>query len=146
MLAKSCKTIPVMLAGVLLHGKRYKPLEYISALLIAGATARTATLVYAADPLAFASPRWPRVLAGGISLFAIVKDSDHVRSKLMTPNPGLGYALVFINLGLDGYTNAQQDQARGGSGTATRTHKQRTVLSQLSQSPVVCSRPTRPRA
>lgn len=45
-------------------------------------------------------------------MFAIVKDSEHVRSKLMHPHPGLGYTLVFLNLALDGYTNAQQDQAR----------------------------------
>lgn len=38
-LAKSCKTIPVMLAGVFLHGKRYKSLEYLSAVLIAGTPA-----------------------------------------------------------------------------------------------------------
>lgn len=35
-LAKSCKTIPVMLTGVVLYGKRYKGVEYLSAVLIAG--------------------------------------------------------------------------------------------------------------
>lgn len=36
-LAKSCKLIPVMVVGQLLHGKRYSSAEYLAALLIAGA-------------------------------------------------------------------------------------------------------------
>ena len=41
-LAKSCKLIPVMLMGTLLHGKRYSALEYAAATLIAGASRKTA--------------------------------------------------------------------------------------------------------
>ena len=40
-LAKSCKLIPVMLMGTLLHGKRYSALEYAAATLIAGASSGT---------------------------------------------------------------------------------------------------------
>lgn len=83
-LAKSSKMIPVMVAGTLLYGKRYRPLEYFCAVLI----------------------------AGGVSLFALTKSSGAVKSKLADPNAPLGYALVFFNLGADGYTNALQDQIK----------------------------------
>lgn len=46
-------------------------------------------------------------LAAGISLFAL-RSSSKVTGKLASPNAPLGYLLCFINLGLDGYTNAAQ--------------------------------------
>jgi len=81
-LAKSCKLVPVMVAGALLHGKRHSGAEYFAALLI----------------------------AGGVSLFAAVKNSGAVQGKLAAPNAPWGYLLAFLNLGLDGYTNASQDR------------------------------------
>jgi len=33
-LVKSCKMVPVMLMGTLLHGRRYAPLEYVCMSLI----------------------------------------------------------------------------------------------------------------
>lgn len=79
-LAKSCKMVPVMLVGTLLHGRRYSALEYACMAAI----------------------------GGGVSLFAR-RSSSAVTSKLSSPNAPLGYALCFVNLALDGYTNAAQD-------------------------------------
>lgn len=80
-LAKSCKMVPVMVMGTLLHGKRYTALEYMCMSMI----------------------------GVGISLFAR-KSSSKVTSKLAAPNAPLGYFLCLINLTFDGYTNAFQDE------------------------------------
>jgi UDP-galactose transporter B1 len=80
-LAKSCKMVPVMLIGTVLYKKRYSALEYMCMSMI----------------------------GVGISLFAR-KSSSKVTSKLAAPNAPLGYLLCFINLTLDGYTNAAQDE------------------------------------
>ncbi|WIA30581.1 hypothetical protein OEZ86_000664 [Tetradesmus obliquus] len=80
-LAKSCKMVPVMLIGTMFYGKRYSALEYMCMSMI----------------------------GVGISLFAR-KSSSKVTSKLAAPNAPLGYLLCFINLTLDGYTNAYQDE------------------------------------
>lgn len=78
-LAKSSKMIPVMLAGVIIYGKRYAPVEYFCCLLV----------------------------SGGVSWFALA--SKTTSSKLISPNAPLGYALIAANLFFDGYTNATQD-------------------------------------
>jgi UDP-galactose transporter B1 len=80
-LAKSCKMVPVMLMGTLLHRKRYSALEYLCMSMI----------------------------GVGVSLFAR-KSSSAVTRKLASPNAPLGYFLCFMNLTLDGYTNAAQDE------------------------------------
>ncbi|KAJ9533546.1 hypothetical protein QJQ45_026605 [Haematococcus lacustris] len=80
-LVKSCKMVPVMLAGTLLHGKRYNTVEYVCMSLI----------------------------GLGVALFG-KKSSTKVASKLASPNTLLGYSLCLLNLALDGYTNAAQDQ------------------------------------
>jgi len=41
-----------------------------------------------------------------------------VTSKLAAPNAPLGYTLCFLNLFLDGYTNAAQVRLQGCSGVA----------------------------
>jgi solute carrier family 35 (UDP-galactose transporter), member B1 len=83
-LAKSCKLIPVMLAGSILYGKRYSVAEYVTALFV----------------------------AGGIVIFALVKNSDAVMEKLAAPHAPVGYLLVTLNLALDAYTNSTQDMVR----------------------------------
>lgn len=80
-LAKSCKMVPVMILGTIIGGKRYSVLEYICSGLI----------------------------GGGISLFA-AQSMSGASSKLSNPNAALGYTLCALNLVLDGYTNAAQDQ------------------------------------
>lgn len=80
-LAKSCKMVPVMVAGTVLHGKSYSALEYVCMSLI----------------------------GIGVALFAR-KSSSKVTSKLASPNAPLGYTLCFLNLAFDGYTNAAQDE------------------------------------
>ena len=80
-LAKSCKMVPVMLAGTLLHRKRYSVLEYLCMLMI----------------------------GVGVGLFAR-KSSSTVTTKLASPNAPLGYFLCFVNMSFDGYTNAYQDE------------------------------------
>ncbi|CAI7787917.1 unnamed protein product [Closterium sp. NIES-53] len=80
-LAKSSKMIPVMLAGAIIYGVRYTLPEYVCTLLV----------------------------AGGVSMFALFKSSSKAMSKLASPNAPLGYTLCFLNLGLDGFTNATQD-------------------------------------
>lgn len=80
-LAKSSKMIPVMLMGTLLHGKRYSALEYACCLAI----------------------------SAGVGLFGM-KSSSKVTRKLASPNAPLGYTLCLVNLVLDGYTNASQDE------------------------------------
>ncbi|KAJ3691928.1 hypothetical protein LUZ60_012278 [Juncus effusus] len=80
-LAKSSKMIPVMLMGTLLYGVKYTFPEYICSFLV----------------------------AGGVSSFALLKTSSKTIKKLANPNAPLGYALCFINLAFDGYTNSTQD-------------------------------------
>jgi len=79
-LAKSCKMVPVMIMGTLVGGKRYSTIEYLCVGLI----------------------------AGGVSLFAS-QSSAKVERRLAAPNAPLGYFLCFLNLAMDGYTNATQD-------------------------------------
>ncbi|MEW5312545.1 MAG: hypothetical protein WDW38_004172 [Sanguina aurantia] len=80
-LAKSCKMVPVMLAGTVLHGKTYSLLEYLCMTLI----------------------------GVGVAMFAR-KSSSKGSSKLVSPNLTLGYTLCGVNLIFDGYTNAVQDE------------------------------------
>ncbi|XP_039051808.1 UDP-galactose/UDP-glucose transporter 3-like [Hibiscus syriacus] len=80
-LAKSSKMIPVMLMGTLVYGIRYSFPEYICTFLV----------------------------AGGVSMFALIKTSKKSISKLEHPNAPLGYGLCFLNLAFDGFTNATQD-------------------------------------
>lgn len=82
-LAKSCKSVPIMLTGSLLYGKRYRTLEYVSALAI----------------------------GSGVGLFAILS-SGKGKAGVHDQNPWLGYALVAINLILDSYTNTGQDEIK----------------------------------
>eukprot|EP01018_Ginkgo_biloba_P008348 Gb_11064 [translate_table: standard] len=83
-LAKSSKTIPVMLTGTLFYGTKYTFHEYICTFLV----------------------------AGGVSLFALSKSSSKTVSKLADPNAPWGYFLCFVNLILDGYTNSTQDNIK----------------------------------
>ncbi|KAG2323758.1 hypothetical protein Bca52824_006486 [Brassica carinata] len=80
-LAKSSKMIPVMLMGSLVYGIRYSLPEYLCTFLV----------------------------AGGVSMFALLKTSSKTISKLAHPNAPLGYGLCFLNLAFDGFTNATQD-------------------------------------
>ncbi|KAF8687651.1 hypothetical protein HU200_042568 [Digitaria exilis] len=80
-LAKSSKMIPVMLMGTLLYGVKYTLPEYLCTFLV----------------------------AGGVSSFALLKTSSKTIKKLANPNGPLGYALCFLNLAFDGYTNSTQD-------------------------------------
>eukprot|EP00268_Persea_americana_P039903 TRINITY_DN39558_c0_g2_i1.p1 TRINITY_DN39558_c0_g2~~TRINITY_DN39558_c0_g2_i1.p1 ORF type:complete len:330 (-),score=34.59 TRINITY_DN39558_c0_g2_i1:537-1526(-) len=80
-LAKSSKMIPVMLMGTLVYGIKYTFPEYVCTFLV----------------------------AGGVSAFALLKTSSKTISKLAHPNAPLGYGLCFLNLALDGFTNATQD-------------------------------------
>lgn len=73
--------IAVMIVGLILKGQRYPLSQWLQMLSI----------------------------AGGISLFALTKDSKKASDRLMAHNPLLGYSLLIINLGMDGYTNVQQD-------------------------------------
>ncbi|GAQ77933.1 UDP-galactose transporter, partial [Klebsormidium nitens] len=70
-----------MLAGTFIYGRQYAPAEYMCTLLV----------------------------AGGVSVFALFKGSAKTISKLAHPNAPLGYFLCFLNLGMDGFTNATQD-------------------------------------
>ncbi|OWM89571.1 hypothetical protein CDL15_Pgr024319 [Punica granatum] len=83
-LAKSSKMIPVMLMGTLVYGIRYTIPEYICTFLV----------------------------AGGVSMFALLKTSSKTISKLAHPNAPLGYGLCFLNLTFDGFTNATQDSIK----------------------------------
>ncbi|CAM6022174.1 unnamed protein product [Sphagnum balticum] len=80
-LAKSSKMIPVMFLGALVYGVHYTIREYLCTFLV----------------------------AGGVSLFALFKTHSKVVSKIASPNAPFGYALCFLNLALDGFTNATQD-------------------------------------
>eukprot|EP00850_Spirogloea_muscicola_P003543 SM000014S00331 [mRNA] locus=s14:714086:716375:- [translate_table: standard] len=80
-LAKSSKMIPVMLMGAMLYRVHYTVPEYVCTILV----------------------------AGGVSLFALFKSSAKAAKKLAHPNAPLGYLMCFLNLGLDGFTNATQD-------------------------------------
>ncbi|CAH2037743.1 unnamed protein product [Thlaspi arvense] len=71
----------VMLMGSLVYGIRYSLPEYLCTFLV----------------------------AGGVSMFALLKTSSKTISKLANPNAPLGYGLCFLNLAFDGFTNATQD-------------------------------------
>jgi solute carrier family 35 (UDP-galactose transporter), member B1 len=81
-LAKSCKSVPIMFVGALLYAKKYKTLEYVSALAI----------------------------GGGVGLFAIL--SGKKKAGVFDQNPALGYALVLVNLIFDSFTNTGQDEIK----------------------------------
>ncbi|ONI30740.1 hypothetical protein PRUPE_1G270800 [Prunus persica] len=83
-LAKSSKMIPVMLMGTLVYKQRYSFPEYVCTLLV----------------------------AGGVSIFALLRTSSKTISKLARPNAPLGYGLCFLNLAFDGFTNATQDSIK----------------------------------
>ncbi|KAH0939653.1 hypothetical protein HID58_007114 [Brassica napus] len=69
----------VMLMGTLVYGIRYTFPEYICTFLV----------------------------AGGVAVLLFL--SSKTISKLAHPNAPLGYALCFLNLAFDGFTNATQD-------------------------------------
>jgi len=94
-LAKSCKMIPVMLMGTVLSGKRYSVFEYSCAAAIAGGVALFAGAGKAS--------------AGG-GAHAASAAAKAVAKRLAAPNAPLGYTLCLLNLLLDGYTNAAQDE------------------------------------
>ncbi|KAL5992162.1 UDP-galactose/UDP-glucose transporter 3 [Asimina triloba] len=71
----------MMLMGTLIYGIKYTFPEYVCTFLV----------------------------AGGVSAFALMKTSSKTISKLAHPNAPLGYALCFMNLAFDGFTNATQD-------------------------------------
>jgi solute carrier family 35 (UDP-galactose transporter), member B1 len=81
-LAKSCKSVPIMLMGYLRHGKRYTVSEYASVLAI----------------------------SSGVAMFAL--SSGKAKGALQNSNPVLGYALVLLNLVLDSFTNTGQDEMK----------------------------------
>ena len=84
--------IPVMLMGTVLSGKRYSLFEYGCAAAIAGGVALFAGA---------GSAGGGKGGGGG---------SHGVGKSLAAPNAPLGYALCLLNLLLDGYTNAAQDE------------------------------------
>ena len=55
------------------------------------------------------------LIISGVSLFALQKSASQVSS----PNAGLGYVLVLINLLFDGYTNSTQDAVKQAYPTTT---------------------------
>jgi UDP-galactose transporter B1 len=83
MLVKSSKPIPVMLMGVLFYGGKYPWYKYVSVVM----------------------------LCGGIALFSIMKSSPKAGSEDSgdTKRMLIGFALVGVNLFLDGFTNNEQD-------------------------------------
>ena len=81
-LAKSCKSVPIMLTGALLYRKRYKASEYASVLAI----------------------------GLGVALFALA--SVKSKGPAVDKDPLLGYSLVLANLLLDSLTNTAQDELK----------------------------------
>jgi solute carrier family 35 (UDP-galactose transporter), member B1 len=93
-LSKSCKMVPVMLAGAFLHGAHYSALEYAAMLLVGGGVGL------------FAAGGGKKGGGGGAHG---ASSSSAAAAALEAPNAPLGYLLVALNLALDGYTNAHQD-------------------------------------
>ena len=81
-LAKSCKSVPIMLTGALLYRKRYGALEYLSVVAI----------------------------SVGVAMFALA--SSKTKGALHDADPLLGYILVLLNLVLDSLTNTGQDDLK----------------------------------
>jgi len=98
-LSKSCKMVPVMLAGALLHGTRYSPAEYGAMLLVGGGVG-----LFAAGGKSGGGGGGKSGGGGGGH-----GTSSAAAAALEAPNAPLGYLLVALNLALDGYTNAHQD-------------------------------------
>jgi len=82
-----------MLAGALLHGRAYSALEYAAMLLVGGGVG-----LFAAGGG-----------GGGKGGRGGAAEPAAAASALEAPNAPLGYLLVGLNLALDGYTNAAQD-------------------------------------
>jgi UDP-galactose transporter B1 len=82
-LAKSCKMIPVMLTGSLLHGKKYSPVEYARMALI----------------------------AVGVTLFMLPRLDAWPSGAVLAIDGGVltGLALTVLSLAFDGYTGSTQD-------------------------------------
>eukprot|EP00803_Ostreobium_quekettii_P003917 evm.model.scf_1071EXC.2 EVM.evm.TU.scf_1071EXC.2 scf_1071EXC:10600-11466(-) len=78
---KSCKMLPVMLVGAVVHKVQYRPLQYLVALM----------------------------LCTGLVIFS-AESSPKATSKLANPNLPLGFSLCVGNLLLDGYTNSAEDE------------------------------------
>ncbi|KAF8505354.1 UAA transporter [Hysterangium stoloniferum] len=88
-LGKSCKLVPVMLVGVLWHGRRFAPHKYIVVAMVTAGI--TLFMFFGADSASAASKHASKGSnAGGSSL--------------------IGLLYLFINLGLDGVINSTQDE------------------------------------
>ncbi len=80
-LVKSCKLVPVMIAGALIGGKRFSALEYLCCVMI----------------------------SAGVVLFTCLKPNMGVEASNLVAI-AIGCGLVLINLAFDGATNAMQDR------------------------------------
>lgn len=90
--------IPVMLMGTVLSGKRYSAFEYSCAAAIAGGVALFAGAGKASGG------------GGAHAASAASAAAKAATKRLAAPNAPLGYSLCLLNLLLDGYTNAAQDE------------------------------------
>lgn len=91
-LAKSCKSVPIMLMGYARHRKHYSRSEYASVVAI----------------------------SAGVALFAL--SSGKAKGALSNARPVLGYALVLLNLALDAFTNTGQDELKRAHPDTTGLH------------------------
>ena len=96
-LAKSCKSVPIMLTGALLYRKRYSMQEYASVVAV----------------------------GLGVGMFALL--SGKSKGALSDANPVLGYSLVLVNLLLDSLTNTTQDDLKRRHPDVTGLHMMRWV-------------------
>ena len=109
----------VMLMGALIYRVHYTIPEYVCTLLVAGGVSVFALFKVPSQtqpsnchpswsPVSVSSPQRLPTNAESVSWFWL-QGSSKATLKLAHPNAPLGYALCFLNLGMDGFTNATQD-------------------------------------
>ncbi|KAL0225982.1 hypothetical protein P9112_013306 [Eukaryota sp. TZLM1-RC] len=102
-LLKSCKIVPVLLAGVIIRKQRYSISKYISVLLV---TFGIFSFMFRSSSSVSSSPQWPGVLLGILSLVldgvtgagqdTVVKQHNTPALVLMNKNNLFGAIFLFI--------------------------------------------------
>jgi UDP-galactose transporter B1 len=101
LLAKSSKLVPVMLLSYVINGKRYSMGEVLSVVLISLGVALFSCKVH--PSAVFGS-------SDGTSIISSEEEPLEDGSLSELAKTLIGLALVLVNLLLDGFTNARQDQ------------------------------------
>lgn len=101
----------VMLMGTIVYGVKYKLPEYMCTFLVAGGVSAFALFkVNTLNMYLSTLVMWGVLCCFCIHLVMTMICCAQSKAKsIPNPNAPLGYSLCFLNLALDGFTNATQD-------------------------------------